>query len=109
METADPSAAHKLEAAKRDLSNSIERLIEEHLSKSGKRATLDLSFDEGVDTVVEDTEHNATVVESAKALVESFHDQPEVRQSGVRVKHVTAIDSDGDGDAVVRVRFVYPR
>ncbi len=109
METPDPAAALKLESAKTDLENSIERLIEEHLSKSGKRATLDLSFDEGVDTVVEDTEHDASVVEGTKALVASFHDQPEVRQSGIRVKHVTAIDSDGDGDAVVNVRFVYPR
>ena len=109
MEAPNPEAARKLEAAKTDLSNSIERLIEEHLSKSGQRAALDLSFDEGVDTVVEDTEHDASVVEGAKALVASFHDAPEVKQSGVRVKHVTAIDSDGDGDAVVNVRFVYPR
>lgn len=109
METPNPDAARKLEAAKHDLEASIEKLIEEHLSRSGERATLDLSFDEGVDTVVEDTEHDPSVVEGTKALVASFHDQPEVRQSGVRVKHVTAIDADGDGDAAVNVRFVYPR
>jgi hypothetical protein len=109
METPNPDAARRLEAAKQDLKNSIEQLIEEHLSRSGQRATLDLSFDEGMDTVVEDTEHDPAVVEGTKALVASFHEQPEVRQSGVRVKHVTAIDSDGDGDASVNVRFVYPR
>ncbi len=82
MEAPDPAAAQRLERAKTDLTNSIERLIEEHLSKSGKRATLDLSFDEGVDTVVEDTEHDASVVEGTKALVASFHDDPDVRTVG---------------------------
>jgi ketosteroid isomerase-like protein len=109
METPNPDAARKLEAAKQDLQAAIESLVEEHLSAKGARASLDLSFDEGIDTIVEDTEHNAAVVEGTKALVDSFHDQPEVRQSGVRVRHVTAIDADGDGDAAINVRFEYPR
>lgn len=100
--------AEALERAKQSLQSSLETAINEHQQGLRRPLELDLSFDEGTSERGALSDADDSIAAQVRALVEAFHMDPAVTATGVRAKHVTALDSDGDGQAVVRVRFVYP-
>ena len=90
---------HRLEA---DLKAAIARHAD------GKPHELDLSFGErGTPEVGALSDLHDGVELEVYRLIDAFHEDPLVQDSGMRVAHLTAIDSDGDGQAVVRLRYRY--
>lgn len=90
---------HRLEA---DLKAAIARHAD------GKPHELDLSFGErGTPEVGALSDLHDGVELEVYRLIDAFHEDPIVQDSGMRVAHLTAIDSDGDGEASLRVRYRY--
>ena len=46
--------------------------------------------------------------QQVKGAVDMFHGGALVQRTGVYISRVTAIDSDGDGEAAVNVKYEYP-
>ena len=95
-----------LQHAQDDLQRSIESAISAHAK--GVPLQLDLSIeDERGPSTGPLSDASKPIEEAVRALVGSFHEDENVRQAGLRARHVTAFDSDGDGKGTVNVRYVY--
>ena len=95
-----------LEHARTDLEARIRRAIKDHAT--GAPLALDLSIEhEGHDGAGPLSDAPPSISTVVRELVASFHGNVVVRGAGLRARHVTAFDSDGDGEATVSVRFVY--
>lgn len=101
--------ARALEEAKQRLEESLVECVNNHLSTHPDALELDLAFDKsGKETASEISTRDEGLVTQVKSLVDLFNHHEAVKRSGVQVRHVTAIDSNGDGQAAVNVRYVYP-
>ena len=95
-----------LDAARQDLHAKIEAALERFAT--GAPVELDLSFAEpGIPDVGALSDAPDTLEREVRRLVDEFHTHEAVRDAGLQVRHVTALDSDGDGQGSVSVRFVY--
>ncbi len=97
-----------------ELQEARERL-EAHLREalSGHVLQEDLAFDLNLEdnTVTGEadlSEKQRALRRIVRTCVEAFHTADIVRQTGVRVYKVTAIDSDSDGRVAVNVKYEYP-
>jgi hypothetical protein len=105
METPDKqrdafALAHLREQLEKQIENAVRAFESEH---SGP-IELDMSMVEGEGGA----ESDDRLRKSVEAIVEAFHRNPVVSETGVRVHKVTAIDSDADGQIAVRVSYDYP-
>jgi len=95
-----------LEAARQDLQQKIEAAVEKYAT--GAPLELDLSFEEaGTPEVGALSDAPDSLERSVRRLVGAFHRHDAVRDAGLHARHVTALDSDGDGHGAVNIRFVY--
>lgn len=95
-----------LEAARQDLHDRIEAAIERYAT--GEPVELDLSFEEaGTPEKGALSDAPDTLERAVRRLVRDFHAHEAVRDAGLHARHVTALDSDGDGRGSVNIRFVY--
>ncbi len=100
--------ARAIEEAKERLEASLVDTVSTYLTKNPEPLELDVDFsDTGSDVSAVSTQDEALITQ-VHSLVDLFHHHDAVQQSGVKVRHVTAIDSNGDGQAAVNVRYVYP-
>ncbi len=104
METGKPeNLAFQIEEAKRSLEASIEQAVGRYEPGHGGAFSIDLDLK----STREDDEH-AELRRDIRLLADAFHAHGAVRQAGVRASRVTAIDSDGDGEVAVKVKYDYP-
>jgi hypothetical protein len=95
-----------LDAARQDLHDKIEAAIERYAT--GAPVELDLSFEEsGTPEKGALSDAPDTLERAVRRLVRDFHAHEAVRDAGLHARHVTALDSDGDGRGSVNIRFVY--
>lgn len=104
METTDMERdARALQQYQKDLESNIERIVRAYEIDHKGPLELDISFFEG--------EGGAEIDEALRSRIESmvdaFHRKPAVRQSGVAVHKVTAMDSDEDGRIVIQIQYDY--
>lgn len=94
----------ELERLQQDLERRVEKAVEAYEAEAGGPLELDMSFvpDEGHGPGDED------LAAKVASMVDAFHRTPAIEASGVRVHKVTALDSDEDGRAVVRIQYDYP-
>lgn len=101
--------ARALEEAKARLQESLEDAVNSYLAKNPEPIELDVEFDDTGHKITSDVStDDEALVTQVKSLVDLFRHHDAVQRSGVQVRHVTAIDSNGDGQAAVNVRYVYP-
>lgn len=104
METADKERdARALQQYQQELESNIERIVREHEVGHKGPIEIDLSFFEGEGGAQIDEKLRSRI----QSMVEAFHRKPSVQQSGISVHKVTAMDSDEDGQIVVRVQYDY--
>lgn len=105
METPDKQRdAFALTHLRERLEKQIEEAVRDFESKEGGPVELDMSLIEGEGGA----ESDDSLRKSVEAIVDAFHRNPVVSETGVRVHKVTAIDSDADGQIAVRVSYDYP-
>ena len=100
--------ARAIEEAKQRLEQSLVECVNNHLASHPAPIEVNVSFDETEREPEADTSEEAALTKQIRQLVELFHKHDAVQRSGIEVRHVTAIDSNGDGQAAVNVRYVYP-
>lgn len=95
-----------LQSAQQDLQQKIEAAVEQYAT--GTPLELDLSFEErGMPEQGPLSDAPDTLARAVRELVHAFHAHEAVRDAGLHARHVTALDSDGDGRGSVNIRFVY--
>jgi len=105
METPDkPRGAFALAELRERLEKQIKDAVRNYEATQSGPVELDMSLVEGEGGA----ESDDTLRKSVEAIVDSFHRNPVVSETGVRVHKVTAIDSDADGQVAVRVAYDYP-
>jgi hypothetical protein len=94
----------ELERLQQDLERRVKRAVEAYEAETDGPLELDMSFvpDEGHGPADE------KLGDKIASIVEDFHRMPAIEASKVRVHKVTALDSDEDGRAVVRIQYDYP-
>lgn len=97
--------AHALQRAKSDLEDQIERAVATHEPPTGDSIEVSLNFEEEDLPEGEDNEAGPELMERITGLVDDFHSSPAVTGKGVRIRRLTAIDSDADGEVAVRVHY----
>lgn len=98
--------AFALQSAKETLEAQIEQAVQTHQDGHGKRPLeLELDFLSGHEIV--DPESAKPLVGQLHQIVDGFLAHSAVKESGVKVHQVTAIDSDGDGRPAVNVKYEY--
>lgn len=104
METTDMERdARALQQYQQDLETNIERIVREYETGHKGPIELDVSFFEGEGGAEVDEELRSRI----ESMIEAFQRKPAVKESGVVVHKVTAMDSDEDGRIVVRVQYDY--
>lgn len=102
------ASAHAIERTKRDLEEQIERAVSNYEQARGNEPLeVSLNFEEEDLPEGEDNEADADLMEKITQLVDNFHNSPSISGKGVRVRRLTAIDSDADGEVAVRVDYDY--
>ncbi len=101
--------ARAIEEAKERLEQSLAECVNNFLATHPDPVEVNVSFDETGHSETDPVSSNDEgLLTQIRSLVELFHTHEAVQRSGVRARHVTAIDSNGDGQAAVNVRYVYP-
>ncbi len=95
--------ARALRGYQDDLEANIEQVLLEYERHHKGPVELDLSFFEGEGGAEVDEQLRSRI----QSMVDAFERKPLVRQSGVAIHKVTAMDSDEDGRIVVRVHYDY--
>ncbi len=102
MDRRDIPAA--LKQAQEHFETRLQQAVDAYEHWTGGPLEIDLSLVEGEDLPIGDE----VLRDKVRSLVDAFHREPIVRETGVRVHKVTAFDSDADGTAAVRVVYDYP-
>ena len=99
--------AHALQDARQSLESNIEQAV--HAYEAQIDGPLDLRIDlrrsQGPPENASDAERE--LHGAIRSLVEQFQQTPAVKQARLRVRSVTALDSDADGTAAVNVNYAY--
>jgi hypothetical protein len=100
------TSAHALERAKHDLEEQIERVVADSARDHGNEPLeVSLNFEEVDLPEGEENEADSALMDRIAGLVDDFHEAPAVSGTGVRVRRLTAIDSDGE--VAVQVDYDY--
>ena len=99
------SLALRLQEAKENLEAQIRDAVRdyEHRSTGPVEFKFTLNADEAQRNESGDDELRILV----RNLIEAFHAHEVVRETGVQVRNVTALDSDRDGTVAVNVKYDY--
>lgn len=95
-----------LEKAKETLDRQIEEALETYQQQSDEPLEFNLPIEENPEVGGAPT-GDAELRQRVLQLVEDFHRQDVVRQSGVHVQKVTVLDSDADGQVAIDVEYAY--
>ena len=101
----ESQSALALQRAKNDLEDQIERAVAAHEPPTDEPVEVSLNFEEEDLPEGDDNEAGPELMNQITNLVENFHSSPAVTGKGVRVRRLTAIDSDADGEVAVRVDY----
>ncbi|MDX1545721.1 MAG: hypothetical protein R3247_01965 [Rhodothermales bacterium] len=104
---ADFALASSLQQARESLQSSIEQAVHAYEQQIDGPLELRLDMTNGAVAPENATAGERELYGAVRSLVEQFLQNPAVQQSGMRVRHVTAIDSDADGTAAVNVKYAY--
>ena len=102
MDKRDIPAA--LTKAQQHLEERLQHAVDAYEHWTGGPLEMDQSFIQGEGSVIGDD----VLRDKVRSIVDAFHKEPIVQETGVRVHKVTAFDSDADGVAAVRVAYDYP-
>lgn len=103
--------ARAIEEARVRLEQSLAECVNNYLASHPEPVEINVAFDDqGQEASQSGSPSNTdeALLTQIRSLVGLFHQHEAVKRSGVQVRHVTAIDSNGDGQAAVNVRYVYP-
>ena len=103
--------ARAIEEAKTRLEESLVASVNNYLASHPEPVEINVAFDEQGQEASQTGSPPSTdeaLLTQIRSLVDLFHQHEAIRQSGIQIRHVTAIDSNGDGQAAVNVRYVYP-
>ena len=98
--------AFALQSAKETLEAQIEQVVRQYQDRHGKKP-LELEVDLISGHEIVDPDAAKELVGQIHQMVDGFLAHSAVKQSGVKVHQVTAIDSDGDGRPAVNVKYEY--
>ncbi len=95
-----------LQAAQQKLQQQIEAAV--HQFATGAPLELDLSFEErGMPATGTLSDAPESLADAVRKLIHAFNHEAVVQEANLHARHVTALDSDGDGHGSVNIRFVY--
>lgn len=100
----DEIRARELQDLKQNLERDIENAVATYEGPGTEPVELNLTFD-GAPTGSNRSDDEGEPAATVRGLVDGFHRREAVRESGVRVLKVTAVDSDHDGTVAVHVQF----
>ncbi|MFW5973493.1 MAG: hypothetical protein ACOCTG_05815 [Bacteroidota bacterium] len=99
--------ALRLDQARRDLEQGVVNAVRRH-APEGEPISIDINLVEKPDSGAREAEEKyGGLVGEITALVDSFMNRPEVRESGASIYKVQAMDADGDGTVAVNVQYEY--
>lgn len=99
--------ALKLDDARHELHDQIEKAVRRYENR-GEPIEIDLNIAETPDSGAERAkEEHPELYTDITRLIDDFMQRPEVRESGMTIFKVQAVDSDGDGSVAVNVQFEY--
>ena len=99
------SLAIALEKAKQEFE---ERLTQEiRLYEQNHEGEMELSVTFDADSR-DSNQGDKALIQTVRQHVDAFHHRQPVQESGVYIYRVTAIDSDADGQAALKVKYEYP-
>ena len=100
--------ARSLQEAREHLESALETAFRTY--EQDNDDPLDLRVDVSAPSTLPDdtSERERTMHGTIRTLVDQFHHHPAVAESGLRVRSVTAMDSDADGTVAVNVSYEYP-
>lgn len=96
--------ARAIQQHKENLEEQIRTVLREYERQHGGPLAVELAFADDMPGGAAPEELKARV----QSVVEAFHDQSAVSESGIRVQKVTAMDSDADGTIAIEVEYDYP-
>jgi hypothetical protein len=100
--------ARKLQEAQRNLEAQLSSTIREYDGQLGDSMAFSLNLEENLGPQDDEVSpEERSLRRSVRRLVEAFHTQPIVMETGVRVYQVTAMDSDADGRFALDVKYEY--
>ena len=99
------SLAIALEKAKQEFEERLEQEIRRYEQHHEGEMELDVTFDADAQ---DSNQGDDVLIQTIRQHVDAFHHRQPVQESGVYVYRVTAIDSDADGQAALKVKYEYP-
>lgn len=100
--------ARAIEEAKNRLEESLAESVNNYLATHPNPIEINVGFDAHGKATDEPSTADEGLLNQIRSLVDLFHQHEAVKQSGICIRHVTAIDSNGDAQAAINVRYVYP-
>lgn len=100
--------ALSLQQARDSLESSLQQTLRIYEKETGKPLDLRLDLTKPDTLPEEASDRERNLHGTIRTLVNKFHQHPAVSESGIRVRNVTAMDSDADGTAAVNVSYEYP-
>lgn len=100
--------AEKLESARQAFEDRLRQALEAHEKETGESVALELHLEQDPRFQGADA-GRADLLNRISDLVDAFHEQAVVQESGVRVQRVTALDSNEDGRVALDVKYFYRR
>ena len=101
----DRTLAFEVEKAKESLETQIEAAIQDYQAQRSKPLEVVVAFEKSRE--ISPNQGDDLLVQSIRQLVDAFHHQDVIVRSGVTIRQVVALDSDGDGQAAVNVKYEY--
>lgn len=99
--------ALRLEEAKRDLEAKLDDAFRAYERRADGDIEVALEVDE-LNSADGPTAGDDELRIHLRNLLDAFHAQEIIKQTGVHVSRVTAIDSDADGTIALDVKYEYP-
>ncbi len=101
--------ALQIESARKDLESQIRQVLRDYERNVQGPLEIDLTVENRASPDdAETSEQERALRNRIYDLVDAFHQRDIIRQTGVRIYKITAIDSDGDGVAALNVKYEYP-
>ena len=99
------SLAIALEKAKQEFEERLTQEIRRYEREHGGGMEIDITFEADAQ---DSNQGTAELIQIVRQHVDAFHHRQPVQESGVYIYRVTAIDSDADGQAALKVKYEYP-
>lgn len=100
--------ARKLQAVRQDLETQLNEAIQPYDWQLKGPMEFSLTPEEGGTPDEQDmSKQERELRETVRTLVDEFHQTPVVRETGVHIDRITAIDSDADGAFALEVEYDY--